>query len=168
MEELSGLTAWMLGNARDSEWAEYYRYLSDDFGVQIDTSGPVFGRDHIMEKIGASKDLITFAARTQFAGYPDIAHIPVTDPTPVCPWSLMWHGLNRHPALPLLIAHVKARYRPYDARSQWLPAPDRSLFPADPNQAPSLPSPGILPLPSMTMTSREISGAGDGQCPAGA
>jgi hypothetical protein len=44
----------------------------------------------------------------------------------------MWHGLNRHPSLPLLIAHVQARYRPYDARCQWLPAPDRSLFPANP------------------------------------
>jgi DNA-binding transcriptional LysR family regulator len=132
VEELSGLTAWMPGNARDSEWAEYYRYLSGDFGVQIDTAGPVFGRDHIMEKISASKDLITFAARTQLAGHPDIVHIPVTDPTPVYPWSLMWHELNRHPSLPLLIAHVEARYRPYNARSQWLPAPDRSLFPASP------------------------------------
>jgi DNA-binding transcriptional LysR family regulator len=132
MRELSGLTAWMPGNARDSEWAEYYWFLRAEFGVQIDTSGPVFGRDHIMEKIGASKDLIMFAARTQFAGYPDIVHLPVADPTPVYPWSLMWHEANRHPSLPQLIAHVKARYRPYDARSQWLPAPDRSLFPAGP------------------------------------
>lgn len=133
LRELSGLTAWMPGNARDSEWAEYYRFLSAEFGVQIDTSGPVFGRDHIMERIRASRDLITFAAKTQFPGYPDIVHIPVTDPTPVYPWSLMWHQANRHPSLPLLIAHVNARYhRPCDAHSQWLPVPDRPLFPADP------------------------------------
>jgi DNA-binding transcriptional LysR family regulator len=132
MEELSGLTAWMPGNARDSEWAEYYRYLSADFGVQIDSSGPVFGRDHIMEKIGASSDLITFAAKTQFVGYPNVAHIPIIDPTPVYPWSLMWHEANRHPSLPLLIAHVQARYRPRNPQSQWLPAADRSLFPANP------------------------------------
>ena len=132
MRDLSGLTAWMPGNARDSEWAEYYRYLSADFGVQIDSSGPVFGRDHIMEKVGGSQDLITFASKTQFAGYPDIAHIPIIDPTPVYPWSLMWHEANRHPSLPLLIAHVKARYRPHNPTSQWLPAPDRSLFPANP------------------------------------
>jgi hypothetical protein len=136
MEELSGLTAWMPGNARDSEWAEYYRYLSAEFGVQIDTSGPVFGRDHLMERIGGSQDLITFAAKTQFVGYPEVAHLPVTDPTPVYPWFLMWHEANRHPTLPLLIAHVKARYRPYDARRQWLPAPDRPLFPTDPGPGP--------------------------------
>ncbi len=47
-QELSGLTAWMPGNAADSEWAEYYRFFSAEFGVTIDTSGPVFGRDHII------------------------------------------------------------------------------------------------------------------------
>jgi DNA-binding transcriptional LysR family regulator len=127
--ELSGLTAWMPGNAGDSEWAQYYRFLSAEFGVTIDTSGPVFGRDHIMETIAASPDMIMFAARTQLTGHPDVVHLPVTDPTPVYPWSLLWHGLNRHPALPPLIAHVQASYRPGDAQSQWLPPPDRSLFP---------------------------------------
>jgi len=126
--ELSGLTAWMPGNAADSEWAQYYRFFSAEFGVAIDASGPVFGRDHIMETIGAAPDLITFAAKTQLTGSPDVVHLPVTDPTPVYPWSLLWHGLNRHPALPLLIAHVKARYRPFDGDGQWLPGPDRSLF----------------------------------------
>jgi DNA-binding transcriptional LysR family regulator len=127
--ELSGLTAWMPGNAGDSEWAQYYRFLSSEFGVAIDTAGPVFGRDHIMETIAASPDLITFAAKTQLTGNPDVVHLPVTDPTPVYPWSLLWHGLNRHPSLGLLIAHTQARYRPYDHRTQWLPAPDRPLFP---------------------------------------
>jgi DNA-binding transcriptional LysR family regulator len=127
--ELSGLTAWMPANASDSEWAQYYRFFSAEFGVAIDTSGPVFGRDHIVERIGASPDLITFAAKTQLTGSPDVVHLPVTDPVPVYPWSLLWHGLNRHPALPLLIAHAQARYRPYDPRTQWLPAPDRLLFP---------------------------------------
>ena len=60
-----------------------------------------------MEKIAASPDLIMFAARTQLTGSPDVVHLPVTDPMPVYPWSLLWHGLNRHPTLPLLIAHVR-------------------------------------------------------------
>jgi DNA-binding transcriptional LysR family regulator len=133
MGELSGLTAWMPGNARDSEWAEYYRFLSADFGVQIDTSGPVFGRDDLMEKIGSSRDLIMFGNKRQLPVHPDVVEISVTEPTPVYPWSLMWHEANRHPALPLLIADVKARYRPYERRNQWLPAPDRPLFPLAPS-----------------------------------
>jgi hypothetical protein len=73
-----------------------------------------------------------FVSKTQLSGNPDIVHVPVTDPTPVYPWSLMWHAANRHPSLPLLIAHVKAGYRPFATGSQWLPAPDRALFPAGP------------------------------------
>ncbi|GAA2440878.1 LysR family transcriptional regulator [Actinomadura vinacea] len=135
MGDLSGLTAWMPGNARDSEWAEYYRFLSAEFGVQIDTSGPVFGRDHIMEKVGASSDLIMFGNKAQFPGYPEVVQISVIDPTPVYPWSLMWHEANRHPSLPLLIAHVKNHFRAFAAGDQWLPARDRPLFPADPEPA---------------------------------
>ncbi|MGC4954535.1 LysR family transcriptional regulator [Actinomadura citrea] len=126
MNELSGLTAWMPGNTPESEWADYYRHLSAEFGIQIDTSGPVFGRDHIMEKVGASPDLITFGNKTQFPGHPDVIQITVTAPTPAYPWSLMWHEANRHPHLPHFITHVEHRYRPH---TQWLPAPDRPHFP---------------------------------------
>lgn len=129
MAELSGVTAWMPGNARDSEWAEYYRFLSAEFGVLIDSSGPVFGRDHIVERIGASRDLITFGSRGQFPPHPDVAQVVVTDPTPVYPWSLMWHETNRHPALPRLVAHVRDGYAPSRTTGRWLPAPDRALFP---------------------------------------
>jgi hypothetical protein len=71
-----------------------------------------------------------FGNKRQHPVHPDVTEISVTRPTPVYPWSLMWHEANRHPSLPLLIAHVQARYRPLAARSQWLPAPDRPLFPA--------------------------------------
>ncbi|MFG6200540.1 LysR family transcriptional regulator [Nonomuraea sp. JJY05] len=135
MEELSGLTAWMPGNAGDSEWADYYRLLSAEFGVKIDSSGPFFGRDHIMERIAASPDLITFGNKRQYPVSPDVVEITVTNPMPVYPWSLMWHEANRHPSLPLLIAHIKDHYRPFASPSHWLPAPDRSLFPADPEPA---------------------------------
>lgn len=130
--ELAGLTAWMPGNSGDSEWAEYYRFLSAELGVRIDCSGPVFGAEHVMDTVGTSPDLITFGNTRQFPVHPDVVQISVTDPTPVYPWSLLWHEANRHPSLPLLIAHVQTGYRPFTARSQWLPVPDRSLFPADP------------------------------------
>jgi DNA-binding transcriptional LysR family regulator len=128
MKELSGLTAWMPGNTGDSEWADYYRLLSAEFGIPIDSSGPVFGGDHIMETIAASRDLVTFATTRQFPAHPDVIQIAVVDPTPVYPWSLMWHEANRHPSLPLLIAHVQARHPAGYSRSQWMPAADRSLF----------------------------------------
>ncbi|MEU7476462.1 LysR family transcriptional regulator [Lentzea sp. NPDC042327] len=126
MAELAGLTAWMPGNTGDSEWAEYYRFLSAEFGVRIDSSGPVFGGEHVMDEIGASAELITFGNTRQFPVHRDVVQLTVVDPTPVYPWSLLWHQANRHPALPLLADHVRARHRPFDPRHQWLPAPDRT------------------------------------------
>jgi hypothetical protein len=114
----------------------------------------VVGRQHklarrrrvTMEELSGLTAWMPGAAKTQFIGYPNVVHIPIIDPAPVYPWSLMWHHLNRHPALPLLIAHVKARYRPHTPMSQWLPAPDRSLFPANPEPGAEPPQPGHSPL----------------------
>ncbi|MGI5500678.1 LysR family transcriptional regulator [Lentzea sp. CA-135723] len=126
MAELAGTTAWMPGCAGESEWADYYRRLSAEFGVVIDTSGPVFGGEHLMDEIAASAELVTFGTTRQFPVHPDVVQVSVTGPTPVYPWSLLWHAANRHPAIPLLVAHVQERYRPFDPRTQWLP--DEALF----------------------------------------
>jgi DNA-binding transcriptional LysR family regulator len=129
MAELSGLTAWMPANARDSEWAEYYRHLSSEFDIRIDSSGPIFGRDYILERISASPDVFTFGNQRQYPMNPDVVEVSIVDPTPVYPWSLMWHKSNRHPSLPQFVAHTTTRFRPRAVRNPWLPAPDRALFP---------------------------------------
>ncbi|MGI5204600.1 LysR family transcriptional regulator [Spirillospora sp. CA-108201] len=129
MAELAGSTAWMPGNTPESEWADYYRRLSAEFGIHIDTSGPVFGHDHIMEKVGASPGLITFGNKTQYPGHPDVVQIAITDPTPAYPWSLMWHEANHHPSLPSFVTHVEHRYRSHTPGFPWLPSPDRPHFP---------------------------------------
>ncbi|MFD4669510.1 LysR family transcriptional regulator [Lentzea sp. NPDC058450] len=121
MAELAATTAWMPGCGGESEWADYYRRLGAEFGVVIDTSGPVFGGEHVMDEIAASADLVTFGTTRQFPVHPGVVQVSVTGPTPVYPWSLLWHAANRHPAIPLLVAHVQARHRPVDPRSQWLP-----------------------------------------------
>ena len=161
MRELAGLTAWMPGNDRDSEWAEFYRFLRADFGVTIDTSGPAFGGDHMMEKIGASRDLIMFASTRQFPARPDVVQVDVTDPTPAYPWSLLWHEANRHPSLPLLIAHVRAGYRPFDPRGLWLPEPDRPLFPG--NEGPG----GPAACAAASRTGADCGGRGQRRMPTG-
>ncbi|WP_067814311.1 LysR family transcriptional regulator [Actinomadura kijaniata] len=129
MAELAGTTAWMPGNAHDTEWAEYYRYLNAEFGVGIDTSGPDFGMEYFVERIGGSDDLYSFVgSKILLPWHPDVVHVPIVDPTPAYPWLLMWHRQNRHPALPLLISHIRDGYRPLDPGRQWLPEPDRAAF----------------------------------------
>lgn len=129
MSELAGTTVWMPGIAQpDTEWAEFYRLLGDDFAISFDTSGPIFGWEHLVERV-ASEDLVTFAGeRTRLPWRPDVVQIPVTAPAPAYPWSLLWHGRNHHPSLRSLISHVNTRHRPYEPQRQWIPAPDRPRF----------------------------------------
>ncbi|MFD1503530.1 hypothetical protein [Streptosporangium lutulentum] len=113
MSDLAGATAWMPGNARDSEWAGSYGFLNAGFAVDIDTSGPTFGMEHFVERISGSSDLRSFVdEKTRIPWHSDVAQIPITEPTPVFPWSLPRRSQNGHPAPPPLITHIKSRHRP--------------------------------------------------------
>jgi DNA-binding transcriptional LysR family regulator len=129
LSDLSGLTAWMNNNERDSEWADYYRVFSSTFGVGIDPSGPNFGLDHCVERISASDDLLTFVGeRVRVPWNPDSVQVPIVDPVPLFPFSLLWHKHNRHPALHRLVAHIQGNHRPLDPSREWLPETDRAAF----------------------------------------
>jgi DNA-binding transcriptional LysR family regulator len=129
MAELAGLTAWMPYNARASEWAEFWQELCPAFGILVDTDGPNFGLEHHIEVLGSSKDHLGFVgAKMHVPWHPDVVQIPLVDPTPVYPFSLLWRRENRHPTLALLIEHVRSGYRPFDPERQWLPEADRAAM----------------------------------------
>ncbi|MFI0354520.1 LysR family transcriptional regulator [Actinomadura sp. 9N407] len=129
MSDLAGLTAWMNNNERESEWADFYRIFSSTFGVGIDPSGPNFGLDHSVERIAASDDLVTFVGeRVRVPWNPDVVQIPIVEPVPLFPFSLLWHKHNRHPALRRLVAHIQSNHRPLDPSREWLPEADRAAF----------------------------------------
>ncbi|MFE6617007.1 LysR family transcriptional regulator [Amycolatopsis sp. NPDC057786] len=131
MAELAGSTAWMPYNARAGEWAGFWQELCPEFGILIDTDGPNFGLEHHIEVIGESKDRLGFVgAKMHVPRHPDVVQIPLVDPTPVYPFSLLWRLENRHPTLRLLIEHVRAAYRPFDPERQWLPVSDREAMSA--------------------------------------
>jgi DNA-binding transcriptional LysR family regulator len=129
LAELAGMTAWLPSNAPDREWTEFYRALSAEFPFGIDTSGPDFGLDHYVEMLSKSTERFGFVSeRMHVPWHPDAVQIPVVKPTPVYPWSLLWRRDNRHPALPLLVEHIRAGYRPFDPERHWLPSGDRAAF----------------------------------------
>jgi DNA-binding transcriptional LysR family regulator len=128
MAQLSGATVWMPGNAEGSEWAEYHRFLGSAFGTQIDTTGPDFGYEHFVREVGSGALASIVGERSRIPWHPDTVRIPLVNPTPVYPWSLLYPRANQHPALNLLIRHVQANYQPFDPENQWLPAPDQRLF----------------------------------------
>lgn len=132
---LSGSTVWMPGNVPGSEWAEFYRFLSADFGIGIDTSGPDFGWEHYVEEIGSGGRAGFVGERMRVPWHPRTVRIPVVGPAPVYPSSLLYHRRNHHPLLAAFVRFVVDGFRPFDPRRQWLPAPDRAVFAAPPAPA---------------------------------
>ena len=129
MAELAGATAWMPGNTPGTEWTAWFVDLAAEFAVRIETKAPNFGFDHLLDEVARSRDALTFAGEgVRVPWHPDIVRIPVAAPAPVYPHSLLWRRGNRHPLLPALIAHVRARYRPPTRSAFWLPPAEQDLF----------------------------------------
>lgn len=99
---LAGHRIWMPGMASGTEWAAYYDELSAAFGLTIDVVGPTFGNEALLAEIAESADLATFVGEGSRYLWPDsydLRRVPVRDPAPVYPMSLIWRGDNPHPAL---------------------------------------------------------------------
>ncbi len=123
--QLVGHRIWMPGMDPDSEWAAYYEQLADAFGLTIDVLGPAFGNEALMDELADSPELATFAGEGTRYLWPDrydLRRIPVRDPTPVYPMSLIWRADNPHPALGTLRDHLVAT-RPDDGGADtWAPS----------------------------------------------
>ncbi|WP_328654161.1 LysR family transcriptional regulator [Micromonospora sp. NBC_00330] len=116
---------WMPGMAPDTEWADYYDELAAAFGLTIDLVGPVFGNEALLAEIADSAELATLAGeRTRYL-WPDsydLRRVPVRDPAPVYPMSLIWRDDNPHPALAALRDYLGSRRVQAPGTEVWLPA----------------------------------------------
>ena len=115
LHELAGHRIWIPGIVEGSEWAAFYAALAAEFGLEIDALGPNFGTDAMLESLAGSSTLATFAGERP--AMPGLRRIPVRDPTPVYPHSLVWRAANPHPALAALRAHLGTAER--RARDTW-------------------------------------------------
>ncbi len=121
--QLAGHRLWMPGMAAGTEWSAYYDELADAFGLTIDQDGPVFGYEAQIADIAGSPTLATLVGEGSRYLWPDrydLRRIPIRDPTPVYPMSLIWRDDNRHPALAELRAYFDGRY--LTAAGTWAPA----------------------------------------------
>ncbi|MGW7255261.1 LysR family transcriptional regulator [Streptomyces sp. NPDC054834] len=122
--QLAGHRIWMPGLAPGTEWAAYYDDLVAEFGLTIEATGPNFGSDALLDTIADTPALATFMGEHTRLIWPadhGLRRIPVTDPTPVYPHSLLWHRDNPHPALATLRAHLAATTAGHDAAGTWAP-----------------------------------------------
>ncbi|SOB78867.1 LysR family transcriptional regulator [Streptomyces sp. 1331.2] len=111
LAELVGHRIWMPGIVPGTEWGAYYDDLVAEFGLTIEATGPNFGSDALLDTIADTPALATFMGEHTRLIWPadhGLRRIPITDPTPVYPHSLLWHRDNPHPALPTLRTHLAA------------------------------------------------------------
>ncbi|MDX3310951.1 LysR family transcriptional regulator [Streptomyces sp. NPDC054884] len=122
--QLTGHRIWMPGIVPGTEWAAYYEDLVAEFGLTIEATGPNFGSDALLDTIADTPALATFMGGHTRLVWPaghGLRRIPVTDPTPVYPHSLLWRRDNPHPALATLRAHLATAATGHDAAGTWTP-----------------------------------------------
>ncbi|MEU2227244.1 hypothetical protein [Streptomyces sp. NPDC018347] len=122
--QLAGHRIWMPGIVPGTEWAAYYDDLVAEFGLTIEATGPNFGSDALLDTVADTPALATFMGELTRLVWPagfGLRRIPVTDPTPVYPHSLLWHRDNPHPALTTLRAHLTTTATGRDTTGTWTP-----------------------------------------------
>jgi DNA-binding transcriptional LysR family regulator len=126
--QLAGHRIWMPGMDRGTEWAAYYDELAAAFGLTIDLVGPSFGYEAQLAEIAESAELATLVGEGSRYLWPDsydLRRIPVRDPTPVYPMSLIWRTDNPHPALSTLRDYLVSRRTDAPVTEIWIPTWDR-------------------------------------------
>jgi DNA-binding transcriptional LysR family regulator len=122
--QLAGHRIWMPGLDARGEVAAYYDELATTFGVTIDVVGPVFGNEALLAEIADSSDLATLVGEGSRYLWPDsydLRRIPIRDPTPVYPMSLIWRDDNPHPALIELRSYLDSRRTDSPDTNVWIP-----------------------------------------------
>lgn len=100
---------WMPGVEPGTDWSTFYTALVAAFGVQIDTTGPNFGSEHLLATVAGDRATATlFGARTRivWSAGAELRRIPVVGPTPAYPHSLVWREGDRHPGLAAFRAYL--------------------------------------------------------------
>ncbi|MBH5338336.1 LysR family transcriptional regulator [Streptomyces pactum] len=123
--QLAGHRIWMPGLDARGEVADYYEEFAAVFGLTIDVVGPVFGNEALLAEIADSADLATLVGEGSRYLWPDrydLRRIPVRDPAPLYPMSLIWRADNPHPVLPELRGHLLSARRDRPGADVWLPA----------------------------------------------
>lgn len=123
--QLAGHRIWMPGIVPGTEWGAYYEALVAEFGLTIEATGPNFGSDALLDTIADTPALATFMGEHTRLIWPaghGLRRIPVTDPTPVYPHSLIWRRDNPHPALAALRQYLGSAQPKRPESEAWKPA----------------------------------------------
>lgn len=122
--ELVAYKIWMPNIVPGTEWAAFYNGFATAFGLTIDTLGPNFGTDALLEVIAGSPTLATLMGEQTRLVWPtgfDLRRIPLRAPIPLYPHSLIWRRENPHPALAKLLKYVSSTPPKHHPSETWIP-----------------------------------------------
>ena len=124
-QELARCRAWVPGIVPGSEWETFFTDLATEFGLDIDPTGYAVGSESVFDAVAASRSLVTFVGERSRVGWPGslgLARLPVVDPVPLYPWSLIWRADTGHAGARRLIEHARRSFEPPpDGPGRWLP-----------------------------------------------
>ena len=109
------------------EWQGYLTRMTEHFGIPLTILDPAVGVQDFVAKVRRLRRAVALGeasiAVTPGSG---LRRIPLVDPTPLYPWSVVWHRYNRKPQLKKILRLLEVPDLP-DAEdgSQWIPAADR-------------------------------------------
>lgn len=130
--ELARYRAWVPGIVDGSEWETFFQDFAEAFSLEIDPTGYAVGSESVFDAVAASRSLVTFVGERSRIGWPGnlgLVRLPLTDPVPVYPWSLIWRADTAHQGANQLIRHVKRSFEPpAPADAVWLPRQARDDF----------------------------------------
>jgi DNA-binding transcriptional LysR family regulator len=112
------------------ERLDFLAHLAADFGLTAHVAEGNLGTDYLLDQISGDPGLFTvLPADLLLPDRPGLRTIPLTDPTPLYAWSLIWRGDDSREQLALLhTAFADAararRWLEYHPARDWLPAPD--------------------------------------------
>jgi DNA-binding transcriptional LysR family regulator len=111
-----------------AEWRGYLERLAARLGVPLRFTAPAIGLHHLVEQFHREKRAVGLGESSIDAAGTGLIRVPLVEPTPLFPWSVVWHRRNPNPALPTLIRRLRpAAPPPPSDRDHWMPDTARPL-----------------------------------------
>ena len=137
---LAGMPGLRPADLRDSVlWSpaslgklDFLPRFATHFAIPAQDGAANLGLDHLIRHIRANPRHFTLLpADIPLPKDAGVRPVPLTSPTPLYAWSLIWHSQHQHPLLSTLLLRFawigqERRWLEYDPARDWLPADDHA------------------------------------------
>lgn len=109
---------------------DFLARFAEQFGVPVLEGGANLGLDHLLDRVRTTQDgFVLLPSELPLDPGPELAVLPLVDPTPLYAWSLVWHRDRPDPGVPALLrAFARTggprRWLEYRPGRDWLPEAD--------------------------------------------